>query len=231
MVTPPQAIIFDLDGTIIDSQEGILHSFHRTLDELGRRVPDGELRSLIGPPLGESFARLGFAVGEIPGVVARYRQIYSDEGVDRCVLYDGVVPVLRRLGELGIPLALATAKRDDFARRILVRFEILGLFDVVAGSTNDNLFVTKRETLGGVLDALGVAAGGAWMIGDRREDMTAAASLDLVPVGVLWGYGTRRELIEAGARHLCGRPGEILSLVAGAAVADRAPIADWPPQP
>ena len=202
--------MFDLDGTIADSQEGILLSLHLTLSHYGRRGDDDDLRSLIGPPLDESFRSMGFGEDELPGVVDHYREIYDREGVDLARPYPGVIDVLTTLRQRGIPLALATAKRVDFAERMLDNFGARGLFDAVAGASLDDSSTSKVEIVTEVRHVYEGVAGGAWMMGDRRHDVEAARVLGLSPVGVLWGYGTRAELESAGARWLVERPQELL---------------------
>jgi len=205
----PGAVVFDLDGTVADSQEGILLSLHQTLDEYGRG-DDRDLRSLIGPPLDESFRALGFGEDELSGVVDRYREIYDREGVALARPYPGVIEVLRTLRQRGVRLALATAKRVDFAERMLENFGVRELFDDVAGASLDDTLTAKVDIVAEVRAVFEDAAGGAWMVGDRRHDVEAARALGLVPVGVLWGYGSRAELETAGARWLIARPEELL---------------------
>jgi phosphoglycolate phosphatase len=211
-VSPPTFVVFDLDGTLADSQEGILFSFHATLADLGRSATDDELRDLIGPPLGDSFARLGFAGEEIADVVALYRRHYDKEGVDRCRPYDGVLEMLDILSEAGVRLGLATAKRVDFAVRVLENFGVLGAFETVCGASMDSLFTTKVEILGEALTSLGnPSPADGWMVGDRREDVIAALHHGLRAVGVTWGYGSQLELVDGGVSTLFATPSELSS--------------------
>ncbi|HVB70430.1 MAG TPA: HAD hydrolase-like protein [Acidimicrobiales bacterium] len=205
----PGAVVFDLDGTVADSQEGILLSLRRTLAEHGRG-DDHDLRSLIGPPLNESFRALGFAEDELRGVADRYREIYDQVGVALARPYPGVIEVLRALRRRGVRLAVATAKRVDFAERMLHDFGVRELFDDVAGASLDDSLTAKVEIVAQVRGVFEGVAGGAWMVGDRRPDVEAARAFGLVPVGVLWGYGSRAELEGAGARWLIARPEELL---------------------
>ena len=119
MSSLPQYLIFDLDGTIADSAEGILYSFRLTLDELGVTPSDEELRALIGPPLQDSFGRLGFKGQSLDEVVERYREHYGRFGVQRAQLYEGIVSTLEQLDASGVRMGVATAKRVDFAREML----------------------------------------------------------------------------------------------------------------
>ena len=212
----PQFIIFDLDGTLADSQAGILHSFRATLNDRGRSASDDELRDLIGPPLGRSFARLGFADDEIDDVVALYRHYYDQDGVDLCHLYEGVRELLEGLDHDRVRLAVATAKRVDFATRMLANLGILGHFECVSGVSLDGRLNTKSEIVADALELLAESRSvQGWMVGDRREDILAATTHRLVPVGALWGYGSLIELAESGAQLLAPSPWELLGLVRG----------------
>ncbi len=212
---PPRTVVFDLDGTLADSQEGILRSFRLTLAEEGIAATDEELRRLIGPPLEESFARLGIALAHRTAVVERYREYYDRVGVTAAVPYDGVVEMVRRLRGGGVRLAVATAKRVDFARRMLAHFAIADSFDVVEGVSGDDRIRTKNDVADAVRRALGDGGGTTWMVGDRRQDVEAARHSSWVPVGVLWGYGTRDELRDAGATWLIEAPSQLADAVLG----------------
>ena len=196
----PSLVVFDLDGTLADSQEGVLHSFALTLAEDGRRESVTNLRNLIGPPLSESFERLGYDDEAIDDAVVRYRVHYDRDGVDMSRLYDGAMAMLDGLRALGIELRVATSKRVDFARRMLRNLAVDSYFSVVCGAALDGTLNTKREVLD---EALRFAPSHSpirsWMVGDRREDMRAALDLAVVPVGALWGYGSPDELRESGA--------------------------------
>ncbi|MDE3064631.1 MAG: HAD hydrolase-like protein [Acidobacteriota bacterium] len=207
----PGVVVFDLDGTVADSQEGILACLHETLALYGRRAEDHELRALIGPPLDESFRQLGFAEGELVEVVDVYRHAYDRVGVALAHPYDGVIEVLRALRERGVTLALATAKRVDFAERMLEDFGVRDLFAAVAGATVDDRLTTKEEIVAEVRWLVDAVAGPAWMVGDRRHDVEAAATHGLVAVGALWGYGSLEELRSAGAQWLVAHPVELLA--------------------
>ncbi len=205
----PGAAVFDLDGTVADSQEGILACLRATLRDYGRRADDRVLRSLIGPPLDESFRGLGFAGAELREAMDHYRVLYGESGVALARPYDGVVATLRALRDHGVRLVLATAKRLDFAERMLTDFGVRDLFETVAGASPDNSLGSKVDIVASVSSSFD-SRGDTWMVGDRRHDVEAARALGLFPVGALWGYGSREELVGAGARWLVSRPDELL---------------------
>jgi len=207
----PSITIFDLDGTLVDSQEGILHCFRVTLSEFGLDRTDEELRKLIGPPLNQSFAHLGFEGQELDHVIERYRDFYGAIGVGMCQLYDGVAEMLERFRASHIRMGVATAKRVDFAREMLGSLGVADFFEVIEGASVDGAITSKKEIVAQALDHFKpIDPRGVWMVGDREYDVEASVFHGLVPVGVLWGYGSRAELTSSGARLVVGHPRELL---------------------
>ncbi len=210
MRTPP-AIVFDLDGTLIDSAPGIRHCLAATLIEWGRD-PERELPDdLIGPPLAETFESLGFAGHELEAVVDTYRGHYAILGVSECTTYPGVQELLDEASQRGLALGVATSKFEPYARQILERLGLAPYFTSVRGDTRESRR-NKADIARLVLDEVGVPpAPEVWMVGDRRYDVVAARELGLLSVGALWGYGSREELSAAGAVVLAESAGEVLS--------------------
>jgi phosphoglycolate phosphatase len=207
-------VLFDLDGTLLDSQSGILYSFRETLRELGRDESDDNLRQLIGPPLGESFARLGVGDDDLDAVVRRYREHYDRRGADMSQPYAGIRELLEQLDAEHVTMAVATSKRVDFALRMLQGHHLDQHFVTICGASLDNQVTTKIDIVDLALVELGSRSVGAqFMVGDRREDMAAAVQHSLRPVGALWGYGSVDELFGGGAFHVLTEPGELLGLV------------------
>lgn len=206
-------MLFDLDGTLIDSADGILWSFGATLRELGRAIDDTVLRSFIGPPLDYSFSQLGFGPDEMADVLARYRVHYHDEGVHRCRLYDGVTRLLERIAETSVSMGVATAKRVDFANQILDDLAIDGFFRVVAGASLDGQLTSKDVIVADALSRIDRDPAGGWLVGDRRFDVAAAKSHGLTSIGVTWGYGSADELRRAGADWLVDQPSDLVTLL------------------
>jgi phosphoglycolate phosphatase len=209
-------LVLDLDGTIADSSPGIVLCFRRTLAEFGRVAPEATLRGLIGPPLADSFERLGFA-GELhERALERYRVHYDEVGVSAARAYDGVADALAQLQGSGVTLAVATAKREDFAERMLEALGLRTRLAVVAGAPVDGRRVTKAEIVADALSRLGVDPGErTWMVGDRRFDVEAAHQNALACAGALWGYGSPTELEGAGADPLLATPHDLVGLAGG----------------
>jgi len=208
--------VFDLDGTLTDSQEGIVASFRHSLVELGVSADDDVVRHQIGPPLVEGFTAMGVPVGQLDHAVSTYRSFFSETGIYMNRLYEGVDVMLASMSDSGLRLALATSKLTEFAHRILEHFGIARLFSAVAGSTADGRILTKHSIVANALDRLDHPDPAATVLaGDRDQDMRAAVDHGLIPVGVTWGYGSVSELSRSGALHLVASPAELMSLVLG----------------
>jgi len=207
----PSHILFDLDGTLADSSQGILSSFRATLEQIHLEATDELLRRLIGPPLGESFRHLGVADEDVDHVVDVYREFYAERGVHEARLYDDVATTLEALSSEGVHLGVATAKRIDFARQMLGSLGVKHFFDDIAGASVDLRITSKFDIMSQMLSGWGVGESpDVWMVGDRHFDMVAAGAHGVSAVGALWGFGSADELRGAGAHWLIARPPELL---------------------
>ena len=206
------AILFDLDGTLTDPREGITRSIAYALERMGAPVPAlDDLTFAIGPPLRRSLAAL---IGdETPAQVERalafYRERFADVGLFENAPYEGISEALGELASAGATLFVATSKPRVYAERIVRHFELERHFAAVHGCELDGTREDKRDLLGHLLPQHGLAARTAAMIGDRGADMVAARHHGVHALGALWGYGSRAELVEAGAETLCESPREI----------------------
>ena len=210
-------IFFDLDGTLTDPREGILNCFKYVLDRLQRASPTARtLEEMIGPPLRESFIALlgGDEDERIDRAISLYRERFSTHGLYENVLYPGIRQALARLGEMGCSLFVATSKPRVFARRIIDHFELGEFFRAVHGSELDGTNANKTNLIAHVLSVESLLSSDTIMVGDRAHDVVGAKMNGIVPIGTLWGYGSRQELIVAGAQMLCEEPGELVEAVA-----------------
>ena len=204
----PGPIFFDLDGTLTDPARGIVACIWHAMDRLGlERPPAEKLTQYIGPPLAESLATLvGDARAE--DALHHYRARYGETGWRENAVYAGIDDMLARLRGSGFELYVATSKVQVFATRILSHFELDGYFSGVFGAELDGRRADKSDLLQFALASTGTSAG-AVMIGDRRYDVAGAQSNGMRSIGVTWGFGSRDELIEAGADVLVDTPQEI----------------------
>lgn len=207
-------LLFDLDGTLTDPREGIIACFEHALRGLGRPIPPASmLERLIGPPLRDAFATLSLDGDLIEAAVALYRERFTMAGMFENNVYAGIPEALAALSAEGARLLVATSKPRVYAEAILEHFGLRKHFDAVHGSELDGRLSDKRELIGHVLSASRLAAGETTMVGDRRHDVVGALGNAVLPVGVLWGYGSEAELTAAGARRLIGAPADLVQLV------------------
>ena len=215
MITPPDrltAVIFDIDGTLLDSAAGIVAGFRHALRSVGFAPPtDAVLRSDLGPPVGPYFTSIGLDESLLERAVAAYRSYYRAEGMYDATAYPGISDLLAVLSR-SLVLGTATAKRTDTAEDILRIHDLADYFAAVNGT--DDRRTTKAETIAHTLDLLGHPdPSTVIMVGDRHSDIAGGQTCALFSIGVTWGYGSRAELVEAGADTLVDRPGALLDLV------------------
>jgi phosphoglycolate phosphatase len=188
-VRAPQLVIFDLDGTLTDSAEGIVASFLHALNHIGAPVPAGDLAArIVGPPMDDTFREM--LVGEsAEAAFAAFRAEYGARGWAMNALFDGIAPLLADLRDAGVRLAVATSKLEPTAQRILAHFGLDQHFEVVAGASPDGSRKTKVEVLAHALDQLQPLPERVLMVGDRSHDVDGAAAHGIDTVVVGWGYG------------------------------------------
>jgi phosphoglycolate phosphatase len=209
-------IFFDLDGTLTDSAPGIIHSVQYALKKYGIEAEENDLRSFIGPPLVHSFQeRFGFDHDKALEAVAYYREYFTAGGMFENSVYPGVEEMLQKLKEDGLMLAVATSKPELFSKQILEHFALTRYFDFIGGAAMDETRTTKVEVLSYALQELQVDPAKAVMIGDRENDMEAASLLGTESIGVLYGYGSKEELANAGAKVFADTPMDICRIISG----------------
>lgn len=198
-------IIFDLDGTVWDSEPGIVASIRATLDHFGLPTPsDAELRALLGPPLMAMLAELGVPAERLDEGRVVYRDHYRRHGELDCAPYDGMPELLDELRGRGHRLATATSKGAEVAIRMLEHFGLAHRFDAIEGASMTSASHSKADIVAAALARLGAGPHPApgVMVGDRRYDVEGGRRHGLVTIGVTWGYGSREELERAGADHV-----------------------------
>lgn len=196
-------VLFDLDGTIIDSAPGVFASYRYALQPLG--IPFCNDTALLGPPLREGFARY-VQPQEIEAAVRRYREVYEKTELFNAAVYNGIPQLLQRLRFAGCRLAVATSKPQVFAQRILQRFGLDEYFDFIGGASMSAQRDTKQAVLEYVFSQPGFDKAQAVLIGDRFHDMEGAAAVGIPALGVLYGYGSRQELASYNPVFLADTP-------------------------
>ena len=199
--------LFDLDGTLTDPKAGITRSVQYALERLGRPVPEADaLTWMIGPPLIAGFTELLGGTHDVQEAVRLYRERYSEVGLFENEVYAGIPAVLRQLRDQNLRLYVATSKLNVFARRILEHFGLSGSFVEIYGAELDNRNADKSDLIRHILEQEHFDPAGAVMIGDRKHDAIGARANGIASIGVTWGYGSRRELKDAGAACLVDDP-------------------------
>jgi phosphoglycolate phosphatase len=206
------AIFFDLDGTLTDPKPGITRSIQYALQKLNHpAIPtEDELTWCIGPPLRASFVKILGAEDQADRAVSLYRERFSDIGLFENRVYDGIAEVLTTLSQSGQRLFVATSKPHVFATRIVEHFGLRHHFEHVFGSELDGTRVDKSDLLGYALKTVAVEPKKTLMIGDRSHDIVGAKNNGMQAIGVLYGYGSKDELLGAGASQVCATPQAIL---------------------
>src|SRR5581483_10119161 len=224
----PRLVLFDLDGTLIDSQAGILGSLRHAFARIEAKLPEeAVLRGWIGPPFHETFPQvLGDDEARIELAIAHYREHYEASGWAEHEVYPGIADLIGALDAAGCQLAIVTTKIEPQARRIAAHLPFGGAFARVYGAGHKTRHSAKAEMIAQALADFGTPPSGAVMVGDRHFDIAGARANDVRALGVSWGFGSVEELEDAGAHAIAASPaalaellltGEALSVPAGRA--------------
>ncbi len=206
-------ILFDLDGTLSDPESGLIKSFSYALSRMGIDCSDREeLRRFIGPPLYEEWQRVyGFSPAEAGQALDYFHEFFEVDGWCDNRMYEGIPAMLCALRNAGKKIALATSKPEKYAKRILRYFGISQYFDFEAGAYSDRIRDKKWEVLAYALEQFpSVPRERCVLVGDRKYDAEGAKICGIDAVGVLWGHGSREELMQKGMR-VFETPKELLS--------------------
>lgn len=208
-----QYILFDLDGTIIDSEKGILNCVQYALQSFGIDEPDRtKLLCFIGPPLVDSFQEFyHFTPEEAKRATEKYRERYREKGLYEVEVYAGVENMLKELKAQGKTLALATSKPEIFAGMILKNVGLYSYFDVVVGSELDGTRDKKEDVIREVFARLeNPERSQVIMVGDRKYDILGAKAWNVDSVGVTYGFAPEGELEENGATYIAHTPEDVV---------------------
>lgn len=210
-------VIFDFDGTICDTGEGILKSAKYALDAFGYNAPDyKELTFFIGPPLLITFQEVyGADPAKADELVKKFRERYTNIGIFESELYDGIKELLLSLKKQGIKLGIASSKPQDYVETLLERFGIKSYFDSICAVTFTADCESKSSIISRCHKELGIAGNEVIVVGDKKYDIEGAKANMIDSAGVLWGYGTRFEHIEAGAKFIVSKVMDIEAVALG----------------
>lgn len=208
-----KTILFDLDGTLTDSGEGIINCAILALEHFGLPVPSREeMRVFVGPPLHETFVRFGVPKDKAEEAVVVYRSRYIPIGKYENTPYPGIRELLETLKAEGHKLYVATSKPEQMSVDILQHFDLAKYFDQICGATMDTSRTNKEAVIAYLLEQNG-RADNMVMVGDTKFDVIGAKAHGIPTVGVSWGYGEVGDMVDAGAVAIADTAGELLELL------------------
>lgn len=208
-------ILFDLDGTVTDSQLGIKNSVAYALNYFGINVDNMEdLNKYIGPPLRQSFINFAGLSEENSHIgMTKYREYYGPKGIFENELYSGIVDLFEKLKINNKKIVLATSKPWIYAEIILEHFNIKKYFDFVAGSELNGVRTNKADVIKYAIDKFNIDIDNAVMIGDREHDILGAKYNGVKTIGVLYGFGSKEELENAGVDYIAENTKDIYDMI------------------
>ncbi|KQV26359.1 HAD hydrolase-like protein [Yonghaparkia sp. Root332] len=194
-LTRVSCVLFDLDGTLVDSAPGITECLAQTVREFGGDDhPPESLREFVGPPVVETLRALTrVPAPELPRVVQHYRALYWERGMHESSVFPGIRALLDAIHRSNVPIAVATSKRESHARAILQLHSLESGFIAVHGAGEDDEGGGKVTVIRAALRSLAAAAEAPLMIGDRSFDIRAASAVGIPSLFAQWGYGRRHE--------------------------------------
>lgn len=208
-----KAIFFDLDGTLTDSGEGIINCATLALNHFGIPVPSREeMRVFVGPPLDQSFVRFGIPQERAQEAIEVFRSRYNTVGKFENFPYPGIREMLEKLQADGYRLFVATSKPEILANEVLAHFDLARYFEMVCGATLDSSRIHKADVITYLLQQAGDVEN-IIMVGDTAYDVIGAAAHKIPCVGVSWGYGLMKDMVEAGACAIADTPEQLRKIL------------------
>lgn len=210
-----KTVLFDLDGTLTDSGEGIINCATLALRHFGLPIPAYEdMRTFVGPPLRDSFIRFGVPADQADEAIRVYRSRYIPTGMFENTPYPGIRELLEALRAEGYTLYVATSKPEEMSVTILKKFDLAKYFHRICGASIDSSRSTKDAVIAYLLESSG-AKEDMVMVGDTKYDILGAKAHGIPAIGVGWGYGKVEEMEEAGAVGIAETMDELIGLIRG----------------
>lgn len=212
-----KAVVFDFDGTLCDTGVGVKKSAKYALDAFGIKAPEWEeLDFFIGPPLLVTFQeRFNQSVTDAEKLVKKYRERYTNIGLYESEFYNGIPQLIKDLKSQGFKLGIASSKPINYVEELLIKADLQTYFDYISAVSFNADCESKQSILERCLNELGVEPNDAIMVGDRFYDMDGARGAGVDSVGVLWGFGSKFELIESGATYVVDKIQDVESIALG----------------
>lgn len=210
-----KTVLFDLDGTLTDSGEGIINCATLALRHFGLPIPAyADMRTFVGPPLRDSFIRFGVPADQADEAIRVYRSRYIPTGMFENTPYPGIRELLEALRAEGYTLYVATSKPEEMSVTILEKFDLAKYFHRICGASIDSSRSTKDAVIAYLLESSG-AKEDMVMVGDTKYDILGAKAHGIPAIGVGWGYGKVEEMEEAGAVGIAETMDELIGLIRG----------------
>ena len=212
-----KAVIFDFDGTICDTGEGILKSAKYALDYYNIEAPEyTALTFFIGPPLLVTFQeKFGVDANMADKLVKKYRERYTNKGLLESELYDGIKELLSKLKKENIKLGIDSSKPQDYVEALLAHYGVKSYFDVICGVTFSADCESKANIISRCIKELDTQGNETLMVGDKKYDIDGAKANMIDSVGVMWGYGSRVEFASAGAKFIAEKIDDVFAIALG----------------
>lgn len=208
-----KAVLFDLDGTLTDSGEGIINCAVFAMERLGIPVPPREeLGVFVGPPLWDTFRQFGVPSDRVDEAVEIFRSRYVPIGKFENTPYSGIRETLEALRAQGRKLYVATSKPEVTAREILEHFDLSRYFAEICGATVDKTRTSKEDVIAYLL-SLDACRENSVMVGDTAFDVIGAAAHGIPTIGAAWGYGKTEDMVSAGATAIARSPEDLLRII------------------
>jgi phosphoglycolate phosphatase len=213
----PTAVLFDLDGTLVDSFPGIASAYHYMLQKMDLgEMTDLAIRELVGQNISSVLSEhFGLSGDRLDEGISTFRRDYGLRGLFRYSKYEGIERVLHRLRDQAVTLCIATSKLRSMTSDLLDHAGWSETFAVVGGAELDGSRIHKRDIIAWSLGQLPEGTRAVAMVGDRGIDIASSQELGLPGIGVTWGYGDRAELVAAGASVIVDSPDELLLALHG----------------
>ncbi|VTS47646.1 5'-nucleotidase [Streptococcus porcinus] len=201
-------ILFDLDGTLVDSSKGIINAFTYTFTNINLEVPDVNLLSTyIGPPLETTFSNYFSKQEDIDLAIRHFRRYYQDIGVYQVKMYEGIEEMLAQLSNSGYHLFVTTSKHEPMALHMLEELGIHSYFSGIYGSLPDRFI--KADIIEACLKQENILASETLIIGDTQFDIVGGKFAGITTLGITWGFGSEIDLVKAGADYINHDPSPI----------------------
>lgn len=208
-----KSVLFDLDGTLTDSGEGIINCAALALEHFGLPVPSREeMRVFVGPPLHDTLVKFGVPEDKAEEAIAVFRSRYVPIGIFENRPYDGIREMLQDLHRKGYKLYIATSKPEPMAIKVLEHFDLAKYFTMICGATLSSDRVTKEDVIAYLLKETG-EQNNMVMVGDTKFDVLGAKHHGIPCIGVSWGYGTVEDMVSAGAAAIADTPEQLFALL------------------